>query len=471
VNIYIDLATKNIIRGVNYNKPVTELSWKRGDSETTNVYFVSGSSTINPSISDLRFGIKEAYDGDFLVYETGFAWNGNAYQGNPEFGTVELDAAISGKASIVANAEITWSIGGIWGSTNTVEAIIHNDVCKLNEGLTTATPIYPLPDYLVLTTGNQTIQGAKNFLTRPTVNGTGVMLSGEASSTTLPTTLVYTTGNQTISGTKTFASTISANINGSASSATTASFASSASTASYASTAGVSVLAGDGLAGGGALTSNVTLSANNTVVRTSGTQTISGVKTFANNVNIQGAFTAGQGADENQFGIGATMNVFGDEAGINNFGNSASVNNNFGAYSTQNYFGTDSLENNYYSGSCYGPFVFDTRPTINGTGVMLSGDAAPMMRAKAITGSGYTLLESDASKYLRLTYTGACAITVGPMSLPADTEVSLRIHETIPPTIATGEGVVIYGTGNLAGMSQYDTFMLRLIDTNTWDLI
>ena len=55
---------------------------------------------------------------------------------------------------------------------------------------------------LVSNTGNQNIGGNKNFYTRPTVNGTGVLLSGEAAN--LPTTIVYTTGNQTISGTKTF---------------------------------------------------------------------------------------------------------------------------------------------------------------------------------------------------------------------------------------------------------------------------
>jgi hypothetical protein len=82
---------------------------------------------------------------------------------------------------------------------------------------------------VVYTTGNQTISGNKTFAqdtvfgdytqdnlfvvsgnqitfgVRPTVNGTGVLLSGEAAS--LPTTIVYATGNQTISGVKTFANT------------------------------------------------------------------------------------------------------------------------------------------------------------------------------------------------------------------------------------------------------------------------
>lgn len=53
--------------------------------------------------------------------------------------------------------------------------------------------------------GNVYAIGA-SFTTRPTVNGTGVLLSGEAAS--LPTTIVYTTGNQTINGLKTFTSGI-----------------------------------------------------------------------------------------------------------------------------------------------------------------------------------------------------------------------------------------------------------------------
>ena len=58
----------------------------------------------------------------------------------------------------------------------------------------------------VAKTGNQNISGLKNFITRPTVNGTGVLLSGEAAG--LPNTLVYTTGNQIISGNKTFSNQI-----------------------------------------------------------------------------------------------------------------------------------------------------------------------------------------------------------------------------------------------------------------------
>jgi hypothetical protein len=57
----------------------------------------------------------------------------------------------------------------------------------------------------VLISGNQTITGIKTFVSRPIVNGTGVLLSGEVVAQ-LPNTIVYNTGNQTISGIKTFAS-------------------------------------------------------------------------------------------------------------------------------------------------------------------------------------------------------------------------------------------------------------------------
>ena len=57
---------------------------------------------------------------------------------------------------------------------------------------------------LIFNTGDQTLSGIKNFAFRPTVNGTGVLLIGEASSVTLPNTIVYTTGSQTINGLKNF---------------------------------------------------------------------------------------------------------------------------------------------------------------------------------------------------------------------------------------------------------------------------
>lgn len=55
---------------------------------------------------------------------------------------------------------------------------------------------------LVYTTGDQIISGSKTFDFRPNVNGTGILLSGEAAQ--LPETIIYSTGDQNISGIKTF---------------------------------------------------------------------------------------------------------------------------------------------------------------------------------------------------------------------------------------------------------------------------
>ena len=58
---------------------------------------------------------------------------------------------------------------------------------------------------VVYTTGNASIAGNKNFTTRPTVNNVPVMVSGDASSVSVEN-VVYTTGNVTISGNKNFIS-------------------------------------------------------------------------------------------------------------------------------------------------------------------------------------------------------------------------------------------------------------------------
>jgi len=58
-------------------------------------------------------------------------------------------------------------------------------------------------------TNNYVTKSNGQFNNRPTVNGTGVLLSGEAAggSVTLPSGILYTSGTQTISGSKTFTST------------------------------------------------------------------------------------------------------------------------------------------------------------------------------------------------------------------------------------------------------------------------
>jgi hypothetical protein len=63
------------------------------------------------------------------------------------------------------------------------------------------------PSDFVYVSGDQTINGTKNFQTKPTVNGVSVLITSDVS--TLPpnpSDLVYNTGNQTVSGIKNFQS-------------------------------------------------------------------------------------------------------------------------------------------------------------------------------------------------------------------------------------------------------------------------
>jgi len=121
---------------------------------------------------------------------------------------------------------------------------------------------------LVFNTGNQAISGVKDFALRPTVNGTGVLLVGEASSGASLTGVVFTTGAQTISGLKTFSNGIvsSVGITG-----TNLVFNTGAQTISGLKTFSNGIVSSVGITG------------TNLVFNT-GDQTISGLKTFSNGI-------------------------------------------------------------------------------------------------------------------------------------------------------------------------------------------
>jgi len=129
------------------------------------------------------------------------------------------DQIISGNKFFVDNINVSGS--GIFNAldlnnidTLTISGvdinIINGEVSLTNRPTVNGTGVllsgevvnFSLPNTIVYTTGDQNVSGIKNFYSRPTVNGTGVLLSGEAAS--LPTTIVYTTGDQTISGLKDF---------------------------------------------------------------------------------------------------------------------------------------------------------------------------------------------------------------------------------------------------------------------------
>jgi hypothetical protein len=134
--------------------------------------------------------------------------------------------------------------------------------------------------------------GSISLTNRPTVNGVGVLLSGEASSASLPNTIVYTTGDQIIFGNKIFVNNI--NISG------TGSFnAVKVSSIDKLFLSGIDmVVTGNSsinvynpiyISGNPVLTGIIPTSQTiSNVFYTTGDQIISGNKTFLNNVNISG---------------------------------------------------------------------------------------------------------------------------------------------------------------------------------------
>lgn len=97
--------------------------------------------------------------------------------------------------------------------TSSVYSQINSNFQFLQSGLNGFIPVSSGNSF-VKTAGNQTISGVKNFTSRPTVNGVGVVLQNEVTSggTVNTSTFVQTVGDQTIGGKKTFTSGIAADV-------------------------------------------------------------------------------------------------------------------------------------------------------------------------------------------------------------------------------------------------------------------
>jgi hypothetical protein len=116
-----------------------------------------------------------------------------------------------------------------------------------------------------------------NFSSRPKVNGTGILLSGEIP--TLPDTIVYTSGDQNISGIKTFKDGIVIG------DSIMPLFLEIKNNTLYVS-GGASFVNRPNVNGTGVLLSGEVLGLPETVVYTTGNQTISGIKNFPNGITI-----------------------------------------------------------------------------------------------------------------------------------------------------------------------------------------
>ncbi|NBV07389.1 MAG: hypothetical protein EBS06_09200, partial [Proteobacteria bacterium] len=219
-NIYATINNLNST-GSNLNDKINSLSGALNSSGTNlnnSIIFLSGLFT------GFTGNLDASYATDIQLQNTGSTLNENInnlsgtltnnyyLKSNPSgFITgVDLSSYItSSTASLtyatISNLALTGStlnfeINSLSGTLTSTYATISN---LATTGSTLINNINSLSGTL---TGDYVTKSNGQFNNRPTVNGTGVLLSGEVAA--LPATIVYTTGNQTISGDKNFVENI-----------------------------------------------------------------------------------------------------------------------------------------------------------------------------------------------------------------------------------------------------------------------
>lgn len=96
----------------------------------------------------------------------------------------------------------------------------------------------------------------------------------------------------------------------------------------------------------------------------------------------------------------------------------------------------------------------------------------PKSVSRAESGTSFTLALTDANSYIRLTNASPCTITLpleATVAWTADTEIIFRIAAAGIPTFSTS--ATINNVGAVATMVQHNTFAIKKVGTNIWDLI
>jgi Na+-transporting NADH:ubiquinone oxidoreductase subunit NqrA len=151
-----------------------------------------------PTTDQLQFEMQRRV----ILFNSGTTMPDNSvlgYEGNPNSANTSTPGQTLLYNSPRGTSYIELVNGNLWYKQQ-----IPNTWINLTSGTVSGTANFSSQNNVVFTTGNQDISGVKNFYSRPTVNGSGVLLIGETGSVVLPNTLVYTTGDQTINGLKDF---------------------------------------------------------------------------------------------------------------------------------------------------------------------------------------------------------------------------------------------------------------------------
>ena len=154
MQIFVDLDTRKLRRSVSNSSPVTQLDFKRGDTELMEIFYVQNNAQVQLAVGAvISFGakIKDAYDGAALVFDDDFTLSGSGatakYSANPSFNTIPLDAALmvdanpaNDKKMLDLMGEITWNDDGVITSSVTFAVRVNNDVLRGDEGTPTSLP-------------------------------------------------------------------------------------------------------------------------------------------------------------------------------------------------------------------------------------------------------------------------------------------------------------------------------------------
>lgn len=199
MQIFIDLDSRKLVKGVTNSQPVTSLDFKRGDDATLDVIYVRGNLQKELATGTaISFGAKNdgEFDGSVVVFEDDFTKSGSGattvYTATPSFNTVPLNALLNldsdtanDKKLVNLMGEITWvdGVDGTITSSETFAVRVHNDVIRGTEGTPTALPT-PDDDWVAhghaqSLSGPQKTQAQANIGLSASTGGNGLADSGK----------------------------------------------------------------------------------------------------------------------------------------------------------------------------------------------------------------------------------------------------------------------------------------------------
>ncbi len=161
MNLYFDLDTGVFCSSPGSRDTVSTLSFKRGDTVSLAVRFISGIVVQElGSGATGKLGLKESgeYDADFVASDTAWTKTGTGtstvYTFELNLNTSELNALLghdgtegNDVASVDLMMEMEWTVSGVTTSSNTITATVRNDVVKGSESgpaeISGGTPVEP----------------------------------------------------------------------------------------------------------------------------------------------------------------------------------------------------------------------------------------------------------------------------------------------------------------------------------------